>query len=169
MDLRLSLIYKLHQVLKMDSSIALPGMGLKNGDNLTKIYKRQYADNPSLYAVELLNEPLSPKASLDSLIKYYKAGYEAVRKHSKTTYVILANRFGPADPKEFFPLASGLDDKVVIDVHYYNNFNYTFYGMNVKQNIDFIYSYRSSQLSEGGAWCNDKVVSLQPRRYVFKS
>ncbi|KAI8005451.1 Glucan 1,3-beta-glucosidase A [Camellia lanceoleosa] len=108
----------------------------------------RYADNPSLYAVELLNEPLSPKASLDSLIKYYKAGYEAVRKHSKTAYVILANRFGPADPKEFFPLASGLDGKVVIDVHYYNNFNYTFYGMNVKQNIDFIYSYRSSQLSE---------------------
>ena len=26
--------------------------------------------------------------------KYYRAGYEAVRKHSKTAYVIMSNRLG---------------------------------------------------------------------------
>ncbi|GFZ10029.1 hypothetical protein Acr_21g0006280 [Actinidia rufa] len=44
----------------------------------------RYAKNPSLYAVELINEPLSPGVSLESVTKYYSAGYSAVRKHSST-------------------------------------------------------------------------------------
>ncbi|KAK7835436.1 glucan 1, partial [Quercus suber] len=65
----------------------------------------RYAKNPSLYAVELINEPRAPGASQESLNKYYKAGYEAVRKHSNA-YVVLSNRLGPADPREFLSLAS---------------------------------------------------------------
>ncbi|KAI8002317.1 putative glucan 1,3-beta-glucosidase A [Camellia lanceoleosa] len=106
----------------------------------------RYANNPSLYAVELINEPLAPGASLDSIIKYYKAGYETVRKHSKTTYVVMSNRLGQADPKELFPLASGLE-RTVIDVHYYNLFSDVFKDMTVEQNINFINTNRTADLN----------------------
>nr|ARU79086.1 beta-glucosidase 1 GH5 family [Camellia sinensis] len=106
----------------------------------------RYANNPSLYAVELINEPLAPGASLDSIIKYYKAGYETVRKHSKTAYVVMSNRLGQVDPKELFPLASGLE-RTVIDVHYYNLFSDVFNDMTVQQNINFINTNRTADLN----------------------
>ncbi|CAL5417747.1 unnamed protein product [Camellia sinensis] len=106
----------------------------------------RYANNPSLYAVELINEPLAPGASLDSIIKYYKAGYEVVRKYSKTAYVVMSNRLGQADPKELFPLASGLE-RTVIDVHYYNLFSDVFNNMTVQQNINFINTNRTADLN----------------------
>lgn len=107
----------------------------------------RYARSPSLYAVELINEPLSPGASLESVNKYYKAGYDAVRKHSSTAYVVMSNRLGPMDPRELFPLASGLRGSV-IDVHYYNLFSDIFNSMTVQQNIDFVYTNRSAQLNQ---------------------
>lgn len=106
----------------------------------------RYAKSPSLYAIELLNEPLSPGVTLEMLNKYYKAGYEAVRRHSKTAYVVMSNRLGISQPKELFPLASGLMGSVV-DVHYYNIFDDLFENMTAQQNIDFIYTNRSSELS----------------------
>ncbi|RVW56256.1 putative glucan 1,3-beta-glucosidase A [Vitis vinifera] len=105
----------------------------------------RYADNPSLYAVELINEPLSPGATLEMVTKYYRAGYEAVRKHSLTAYVVMSNRLGPADSRELFPLTSGLS-RAVIDVHYYNLFEDMFDHMTVQQNIDFVNTNRSAQL-----------------------
>ncbi|KAA8538042.1 hypothetical protein F0562_027378 [Nyssa sinensis] len=107
----------------------------------------RYAKNPSLYAVELINEPLSPGVSLERLTKYYSAGYDAVRKHSSTAYVVMSNRLGPADPKELFPLASGMQGSV-IDIHYYNLFSDVFNSMTVQQNIDFINTNRSTQLNQ---------------------
>ncbi|XP_027939305.1 probable glucan 1,3-beta-glucosidase A [Vigna unguiculata] len=106
----------------------------------------RYAKNPSFYAVELLNEPLSPGVTIEMLNKYYKAGYEAVRRHSCTAYVILSSRLGPSDSKELFPLANDMM-RSVIDVHYYNIFDDVFENMNAQQNIDFIYTNRSSQLN----------------------
>ncbi|XP_043693518.1 probable glucan 1,3-beta-glucosidase A [Telopea speciosissima] len=106
----------------------------------------RYAKNPSLLAVELINEPLAPGATLESLNKYYKAGYNAVRNHSSEAYVVLSNRIGSSDAKEFFPLASGLNGSV-IDVHYYNLYSDMFSNMTVQQNIDFIHTNRSAQLN----------------------
>ncbi|CAL5348736.1 unnamed protein product [Camellia sinensis] len=132
----------------------------------------RYANKPSLYAVELINEPLAPGASLDSIIKYYKAGYETVRKHSKTAYVVMSNRLGQVDPKELFPLASGLE-RTVIDVHYYNLFSAVFNNMTVQQNINFINTNRSADLnlvttSNGpltfvGEWVAEWQVSGAPK------
>lgn len=107
----------------------------------------RYASNPSLYAVELINEPLSPGVSLDVLTKYYGAGYDTVRKHSSSAYVVMSNRLGPANPTELFPFASGLTGSV-IDVHYYNLFSDTFDNLSVQQNIDFVYTNRSAQLNQ---------------------
>lgn len=106
----------------------------------------RYAKSSSLYAVELINEPLAPGVSLGNLTKYYKAGYEAVRKHSSTAFVVLSNRLGPMEPRELFSVASGMN-RVVIDVHYYNLFVAMFDNMTVQENIDFIRTNRSEVLS----------------------
>ncbi|PQM36022.1 putative glucan 1 3-beta-glucosidase A [Prunus yedoensis var. nudiflora] len=105
----------------------------------------RYANHPALAAVELMNEPMAPGVNLDSLKNYYKAGYEAVRKHTSSAYVILSNRLGPADAKELLSFAGGLD-RVAIDVHFYNLYSDTFNSFSVQQNVDFIYNQRASDL-----------------------
>ncbi|KAH6786714.1 hypothetical protein C2S52_006266 [Perilla frutescens var. hirtella] len=107
----------------------------------------RYAKSPSLFAVELINEPLSPGVSLDTLTKYYRGGLEAVRRHSTTAYIVLSNRLGPHEPRELFSLANGFT-KVAIDVHYYNLFSSIFDNLTVQQNIDYVYNNRTEQLSE---------------------
>ncbi|KAL7245716.1 hypothetical protein ACSBR2_000949 [Camellia fascicularis] len=110
----------------------------------------RYAKHPSLYAVELLNEPCAPYVTLEKLKKYYRAGYNAVRKHSSTAYVIMASRmqYGmkPVDPTELFPLARELKGSA-IDVHYYQIFMPVFKKMNHQQNIDFVYTNTSVELN----------------------
>lgn len=105
----------------------------------------RYANNTSLAAIELMNEPMAPGISLDTLKKYYQAGYDAVRKYTQNAYVILSNRLGNADAKELLSFASSLQC-VAIDVHYYNLFSDSFSNMNAQQNIDFIHNQRSSDL-----------------------
>lgn len=105
----------------------------------------RYANNTSLSAIELMNEPTAPGVTLDNLKKYYQAGYDAVRKYTSTAYVILSNRLGPADAKELLSFARTLN-RVAIDVHYYNLFSNDFNNMNVQQNIDFVNNQRSSDL-----------------------
>ncbi|GFS46765.1 hypothetical protein Acr_00g0104040 [Actinidia rufa] len=109
----------------------------------------RYAKHPSLYAVELLNEPLMPDVSLDTLTNYYRAGYNAVRKHSSTAYVLFSNRLGynPADPRELLPLSTELKGSV-IDVHYYHLFMEIFKTMNYQQNLDFLYKNVSAELNQ---------------------
>ncbi|THG11608.1 hypothetical protein TEA_023070 [Camellia sinensis var. sinensis] len=110
----------------------------------------EMAKHPSLYAVELLNEPCAPYVTLEKLKKYYRAGYNAVRKHSSTAYVIMASRmqYGmkPVDPTELFPLARELKGSA-IDVHYYQIFMPVFKKMNHQQNIDFVYTNTSVELN----------------------
>ncbi|XP_038689402.1 probable glucan 1,3-beta-glucosidase A [Tripterygium wilfordii] len=108
---------------------------------------KRYANDPSLIAIELMNEPLAPGVTLENLKKFYGAGYDAVRKYTSSAYVILSNRLGPADPRELISFASGLSN-VVIDVHYYNLFSDEFSAKNVQQNIDYIYNTRSSDLAK---------------------
>ncbi|KAH7846952.1 hypothetical protein Vadar_020058 [Vaccinium darrowii] len=109
----------------------------------------RYAKHPSLYAVELLNEPLFPDVSLQKLTNYYRAGYYAVRNHSSTAYVLFSNRLGwnPADPRELLPISTELKGSV-IDVHYYQMFMEIFKSMNFKQNVDYLYSNVSTELNQ---------------------
>ncbi|XP_076890777.1 putative glucan 1,3-beta-glucosidase A [Bidens hawaiensis] len=109
-----------------------------------EFFAARYTDNPSLYAVELINEPHASGVSLDVLTKYYEDGYKAVRRHSPNAFVVLSNRLG-GDSKELFPVASGMTN-VVIDVHYYNLFSDIFDTMNVEQNIEFLKTTRSDEL-----------------------
>jgi hypothetical protein len=90
-----------------------------------------------------MNEPYG--VDLGSLKKYYQAGYEAVRKHTSSAYVIMSNPLD-RDSKVLLQFARAFD-RVVIDVHYYNLFWDKFSNMNVKQNIDYIRYNRASELS----------------------
>nr|GMC48504.1 probable glucan 1,3-beta-glucosidase A [Ipomoea batatas] len=109
-------------------------------------YIQQTVANPSLYAVELLNEPRAPGVSLETVTEYYKAGYAAVRKHSSTAYVVMCNRLGPASNTELLAMAGALKGTVV-DVHYYNLFIDLFSNMTAQQNIDYVYNERRAELS----------------------
>lgn len=104
----------------------------------------RYGVRPNLAAIALMNEPRAPGVTLDALTKYYKAGYDAIRKYTNA-YVILSARLGPADSKELFSLASTMN-RVAIDVHYYSLFSDSFTGMTVQQNIDFVNNQRASDL-----------------------
>ncbi|KAK7247451.1 hypothetical protein RIF29_42334 [Crotalaria pallida] len=103
----------------------------------------RYANRSNLVAIELMNEPIG--VNLQSLKKYYQAGYDAVRKHTSSAYVIMSNPLDK-DSKVLLSFAETFN-RVVIDVHYYNLFSDTFNNMNVQQNIDYIRKQRASDLS----------------------
>ncbi|CAL9201991.1 unnamed protein product [Musa hybrid cultivar] len=105
----------------------------------------RYAQRQSLLAVELLNEPRASGVPLDTLKKYYQAGYDAVRKHTTGAYVIMSNRLSGSNT-ELLQFASGLS-RSVVDVHYYNLFSDIFNGLTVQQNIDYVNNNRSSELN----------------------
>ncbi|GMH00121.1 hypothetical protein Nepgr_001960 [Nepenthes gracilis] len=108
----------------------------------------RYANWSCLLGIELINEPLAPGVTFDSLSNYYKQGYDAVRSHTADAYVIMSVRLGQADQKELYPMI--MDNKymdVAIDVHYYNLFSDIFNNMTVQQNIDYINKKRASDLN----------------------
>ncbi|XP_027366047.1 probable glucan 1,3-beta-glucosidase A [Abrus precatorius] len=104
---------------------------------------KRYADRENLVAIELMNEPQG--VNLESLKSYYQAGYDAVRKHTSSAYVIMSNPLD-RDSKVLLSFA-GAFSGVVIDVHYYNLFSDKFSNMNVQQNIDYIKRQRASDLN----------------------
>ncbi|KAI3952437.1 hypothetical protein MKX01_005304, partial [Papaver californicum] len=62
----------------------------------------RYGNDPALLGIELVNEPHSPEVPLDKVLKYYKDGYDIVRKHSSTAYVIMSQLIGPGDPADIY-------------------------------------------------------------------
>ncbi|XP_027333412.1 probable glucan 1,3-beta-glucosidase A [Abrus precatorius] len=103
----------------------------------------RYGNRPNLGGIELMNEPQG--VNIDSLKKYYREAYDAVRKHSPSAYVIMSN---PLDKDSKVLLSFVKDfDRVVLDVHYYNLFSSKFDDMNAQQNIDYIRNERASDLS----------------------
>lgn len=105
----------------------------------------RYAKHPALLGIELLNEPSAGTVPLDTLVSYYKQGYQIVRKHSSTAYVIMCQRIGNADPLELYQANIG-SHNLVVDLHYYNLFDPFFVNMSAMDNIQFIYESRETQL-----------------------
>ncbi|KAI6687702.1 hypothetical protein NL676_024530 [Syzygium grande] len=103
----------------------------------------RYTNSPSLYAVDLLNEPLAEILPLETVTKYYRAGHNAVRKHSPTAYVIMSRVLGASGPELLLPIASSLD-KTVVDTHNYVLFRTKF--DTIQDNLDFIYKDKRAQL-----------------------
>ncbi|KAK4256701.1 hypothetical protein QN277_006391 [Acacia crassicarpa] len=103
----------------------------------------RYGDSSTLAAIALMNEPLG--VNLESLKNYYRAGYDAVRKHSASAYVIMSSPLDKSS-KELLSFIAGFEG-TVIDVHYYNLFSNSFSKMNAQQNIDFITKQRASDIT----------------------
>ncbi|KAL6859076.1 hypothetical protein ACP4OV_018078 [Aristida adscensionis] len=106
---------------------------------------QRYANNPSLLGIELLNEPSAGAVPLDTLVSYYKTGYQIVRSYSDTAYVIFCQRIGNADPMELYQAYLG-PTNTVVDLHYYNLFDPYFEKLNATENIQFIYKNRMPQV-----------------------
>ncbi|CAB4313826.1 unnamed protein product [Prunus armeniaca] len=102
-----------------------------------------FGNSPALEGIELMNEPLAPGVSLESLKSYYKADYDTMHKYSPSAYAILANRLGDRDPNELLSFTQNLHG-IVIDVHYYNQYEPKFNNFNVQQNINYICNQRAS-------------------------
>lgn len=68
-----------------------------------------------------------------------------MRKYTSQAYVIMSNRVA-GDPTELLQVAGGLFG-AVIGVHYYNLFSDTFDSLTVEQNVEFVRTNRSSDLS----------------------
>ncbi|XP_030455749.2 probable glucan 1,3-beta-glucosidase A isoform X1 [Syzygium oleosum] len=106
---------------------------------------KRYAKHSALLGIELLNEPSAASVPLDILVSYYKQGYEVVRKHSSSAYVIVCQRIGDADPLELYQASIG-SHNIVVDLHYYSLFDTFFVNMSSVDNIQFIYQSREAQL-----------------------
>ncbi|CAM0948215.1 unnamed protein product [Alopecurus aequalis] len=106
----------------------------------------RYAKRSSLLAVELMNEPVAPGVSLDSLKTYYQQGYNAVRKQSLTAYVIMSNRLSAPSSLELVDFASQFD-RVVLDMHYYALFDSKFDSFTVQDNIDYVNNFIAGEIN----------------------
>lgn len=105
----------------------------------------RYGKHPALLGIELLNEPSAAEVPLDTLVSYYRRGYDIVRNYSDTAYVIMCQRIGNADPLELYQ-ANISSHNTVVDLHYYNLFDTFFVNMSAVDNILFIYKSRETQL-----------------------
>ncbi|MCL7043052.1 hypothetical protein MKW94_026088 [Papaver nudicaule] len=105
----------------------------------------KYGSDPALLGIELLNEPHSPEVPFNTLQDYYSKGYDIVRKHAPTTYVIVCQLIGPGDPMDIYKANTG-KSKVVLDLHHYNLFDQSFDNMSPQENIDFLYKERKPQI-----------------------
>ncbi|KAL3733223.1 hypothetical protein ACJRO7_022708 [Eucalyptus globulus] len=78
----------------------------------------RYSKSPSLYAVDLLNEPLAETLPQETVSKFYIAGYKAVRKHSSAAYVIMSCMLETSSGELLLPDANSLD-RTVVDMQCY--------------------------------------------------
>ncbi|KAJ7956857.1 Glucan 1,3-beta-glucosidase [Quillaja saponaria] len=108
----------------------------------------RYGKNPSLAAIQLMNEPLAPHINLRTLEKFYKEGYDAVRKYTQNAYVMMSTRINTTSSNsELIPFAASKEfDRVAIDAHYYYIFADMFKNMTVQQTVDFIYNQTATDL-----------------------
>ncbi|KAL6644639.1 hypothetical protein ACP70R_016247 [Stipagrostis hirtigluma subsp. patula] len=129
-----------------DGSVDWPSeANIQKALDVINFLAQRYANNPSLLGIELLNEPSAAAVPLDTLVSYYKTGYQIVRSYSDTAYVIFCQRIGNADPMELYQAYLG-PTNTVVDLHYYNLFDPYFEKLNATENIQFIYKNRMPQV-----------------------
>ncbi len=88
-------------------------------DVIERLCKR-YDGSPSLIGIELLNEP-SSKIPHDTLVDFYKKGYEIIRRYfSEAVAAIVSDAFRPLDWKDTF---NDSYKNIMLDVHLYQAFS----------------------------------------------
>eukprot|EP00850_Spirogloea_muscicola_P018599 SM000172S03072 [mRNA] locus=s172:152092:155525:- [translate_table: standard] len=137
----------------------------------------RYGQHPMLLGLELLNEPRSDGAPLETLKQYYRDGYAAVRRYSKRVYVHISPRVWAPD-SDWADFMTGHDYmNVIFDVHYYNVHDAaTFGGKSAQWNIDYVKGARLDyirSLERGtrlvciGEWSNALLGECQPDDGVY--
>ncbi|KAI3934938.1 hypothetical protein MKW92_013131 [Papaver armeniacum] len=99
-----------------------------------------YGKHPALLGIELLNEPIVPQNSLyEVLVPYYSEGYKIVRKYSERAYVLVSQRINTGNLYEIYN-ANELKNlpKLVVDFHFYNLYDKTFWNKSPSENIQYI-------------------------------
>lgn len=103
-------------------------------------------------AIELINRPQPRKPdqiTLPTLQRYYRVGYEAVRRHTSDAYVICSNRLGLANVQVDHQDQELLEFARDFDVHYYSLYAPMFKRTtSVQENVNFIYNQRASDLGK---------------------
>ncbi|KAI3852309.1 hypothetical protein MKX03_018954 [Papaver bracteatum] len=128
-------------------------------DNIPKSLKAidflasKYANHPALLGIELLNEPNITKVSPDILKKYYRDGYDIVRRYSPKAYVIMSQMVGEGSDKAgvYKAIAEMGLSNVVVDFHYYNLYSDMFFDKGVKFHIDFVRNQRKHTIESRNA------------------
>ncbi|KAI3852318.1 hypothetical protein MKX03_018963 [Papaver bracteatum] len=111
----------------------------------------KYRNDSALLGIDLLSEPHSPDVPFKTLQKYYNDGYNILRKHSATAYVIMCqltsdNGANP-DPAVLYNANTGKGkSNIVVDLHYYNLNPSIFNNMSLQENINYLYATRKTQI-----------------------
>nr|GMC77000.1 probable glucan 1,3-beta-glucosidase A [Ipomoea batatas] len=100
----------------------------------------RYAKKPSLYSIGLMNEP-TMWISAETLMWYYSAAYEAVRRHSSTAYVVMPIRMGAPNVTELLPFVTQFE-RAVIEAHLYSVQHWT-----VDEAMNDVYTHSKETLS----------------------
>ncbi|KAF7815596.1 putative glucan 1,3-beta-glucosidase A [Senna tora] len=113
-----------------------------------EFFAKRYGQHESLYGIELLNEPLYPYVTLESIENYARAAHKIIRKYNPIVYMILSARLSFVDldvpsPMELFPIANSLDHTVV-DLHWYTLMPFP----TSQENIDYIKTNRTHQMTQ---------------------
>ncbi|KAE8791866.1 putative glucan 1,3-beta-glucosidase A [Hordeum vulgare] len=127
------------------------GWGDQNIDDTVRVIEglaARYAAQKSLLGIGLLNEP-SEQVHIDTLKKYYKAGYNTVRNQVKRddVYVIMEGRLAGGGDSEMADFARQFQN-CVLDVHCYNLYGDMFNAgrMSAEQNIRYVTTHRADHL-----------------------
>ncbi|KAI3852306.1 hypothetical protein MKX03_018951, partial [Papaver bracteatum] len=111
----------------------------------------KFGSDPALLGISLLSEPHSPDVPFNTLQKYYNDGYDIVRKHSATAYVIMCQLRGDngadPDPAVLYNVNAGNGkSNVVVDLHFYHLHNSLFDNMSAPQHINYLHDTRKTQI-----------------------
>lgn len=107
---------------------------------------RRYAGHPSLLGIELLNEP-HPKIKQSVLKKYYKAGYNIIRKNcGSKTWVVFSDNFKPR--RWAWHLWKSKYPEMYIDTHQYQAYTPSDRRLNVAGHINKTFGTVNRQISK---------------------
>ncbi len=76
-----------------------------------------YGSEPSLWGIELLNEPLQTPFTIPKLIRYYRAGSQIIREKSNSIQIVVS---GDGPSLFWAGIAKWLG--LVVDLHFYHSF-----------------------------------------------
>lgn len=116
-----------------------------------ELYAERYGNHEALFGFALLNEPAN--IDIPKLQDYYKKAYDAVRRHSPNSYIVINPLITPFESGVESHWTNFMDpeqgySKVAMDLHYYSCFGGSGDSTNADSNINYIKYDRKGQIDE---------------------